>query len=214
MFWTEYSLFLFRGRIEPGAYCLFAQFPSYFIVQFPLTHFLFKNIFYAVYSIRHTSYVTPFGLVRQSRAFFLPQESTWQKMSELFIFVLYTALKKWVSSKNRAFSLILSDWKAFFYFFYNLFVCFWSVCLPACLFISPFPVATPIWHGGPLLACLPVCLSVLYLPSAYCNFHMLLISFPPTCVCFLSFLHPPPPPDRSAYDGFLTWMGGQGLSRL
>ena len=42
--------------------------------------------------------------VRQSRSLFLPQESNWQKISELFVFVLYVALKKRISSKIRILS--------------------------------------------------------------------------------------------------------------
>ena len=57
-----------------------------------------------MYSMRHTPYVTPVTLIRQSCALFLPQESNWQKISELFVFVLYVALKKRISSKVRILS--------------------------------------------------------------------------------------------------------------
>ena len=37
------------------------------------------------------------------------KESNWQKISELFVFMLYVALKKRISSKIRAFCLVLSN---------------------------------------------------------------------------------------------------------
>ena len=43
------------------------------------------------------------------QALFLPQASSWEKISQLFVFVLYVALRKRISSKIRAFCIVLSN---------------------------------------------------------------------------------------------------------
>ena len=45
----------------------------------------------------------------QSHALFLLQESSWQKISELFVFLLCVALKYRIFSKIYAFCLVLSN---------------------------------------------------------------------------------------------------------
>ena len=49
-----------------------------------------------------------------SCALFLPQESNRQKISELFVFMSYVALKERISSKIIALCLVLSNYTALF----------------------------------------------------------------------------------------------------
>ena len=72
----------------------------------------------------------------RKNALFFPQASNWQNISELFVFVLYVAWKKRISSKIRALCLVMSKWKAFF--------------LTICVFSYNVTVLHHLKHGTPL----------------------------------------------------------------
>ena len=87
-----------------------------FIVHFsPPSHSLLppslknNNNNTAIYFTRQTPYVTPFTLVRQSLALFLPQESNWQQISEWFVcFCIAHSFEKGFPRKFAS-CLVLSD---------------------------------------------------------------------------------------------------------
>ena len=49
--------------------------------------------------MRHIPHVTHFTCLRQSRAHIRLEEPNWQQQSDLFVFVLFVALKKRIPSK-------------------------------------------------------------------------------------------------------------------